>query len=78
MAPAPYPLSVYSYIKSHVLTLVTACVTLCMTFELIQVKPAWDKASKHCSVLKDNHFQFVVYGTSNKWNAYMCSKSTSG
>ena len=28
--------------------------------------------------LRDDHFQFVVYRTSNKWNAYMCSKGTSG
>ena len=31
---------------------------------------------QHYSVLKevfDDHFQFVVYGTSNKLNVYMCS-----
>ena len=26
----------------------------------------------------DDHFQFVVYRTSNKVNSYMCSKGTSG
>ena len=26
----------------------------------------------------DDHFQFMVYGTSNKLNAYTCSKGTSG
>ena len=25
----------------------------------------------------DDHFQFVMYGTSNTLNAYMCSKGTS-
>ena len=33
---------------------------------------------QHYSVLQEIFDEFVVYGTSNKFNAYMCSKDTSG